>query len=534
METLIGGLGIIAIILGAIYLLFLILIFLFRQLSNDWLLVTLYVSRVPTFCLVTSIGIKALIPRLQPPVPSLIALWLDRGLGALCIGIVSYWIVQLTKEVLIYALRDYAERSEVMWDDVLVPLSESLLPFMTYLVGMLLALQVLGIDLSGILVALGGAAFILGFALKDILANFFSGLVLLIDTPFNFGDVISLSDNYSLSNSSLVSLGDGSRAVIKKIGLRLTHLYLIDTHSELYIPNANLQSQNIINLSRPTNHYYYTVSIPIKADVDPRSAIELMEKVVLAHPDTMGDIEGKLEALQMYYGYSLSRTQQQEKRESGQLRLLAERDVTKTLAHIEGTLTYLSELISKLEKGGLNINEMQTIQNYYLEICELIGLEMKNDRRKRSKLVEIGGVAPQNTLIGQIRLWYQAWLKDPSLFKEDRVDLPKEWERKIQLLILKVNRLAKIIKNPSGQETRLDDQVQKLQEWMQENFKSSRNEWQDPKIWVQEVEGDYTRNTIVRFYVDNIKMEHCERGNRVKSEVRQELTWHLRRAYLCN
>ncbi|WP_039961962.1 mechanosensitive ion channel domain-containing protein, partial [Kamptonema sp. PCC 6506] len=173
-------------------------------------------------------------------------------------------------------------------------------------------------------------AFILGFALKDILANFFSGLVLLIDTPFSFGDVVALPD--------------GSRAVIRKIGLRLTSMYLIDSHSEIYIPNAAFQSQNIVNLSRPTSHYYYTISIPIKGDVEPARAISLMEKVVLAHPDTMGDIEQKLEAIERYYGYSGAGVKQKLKREVGVMRLLAEQEVTRMLLKIEINLKQLSDI----------------------------------------------------------------------------------------------------------------------------------------------------------------------------------------------
>jgi MscS family membrane protein len=110
--------------------------------------------------------------------------------------------------------------------------------------------------------------------------------------------------------------------------------------------------------------------------------------------------------------------------------------------------------------------------------------------------------------------------------------LPRDWEQKIELLKLKTNKLFRQISEPLGQETRLNDQVEALRLWMQERFKSSRNEWQDPKIWINEVGSDYTRETTVKFYVDNIKLEHCERGNRVKSEVYREMIWHLRQAYL--
>jgi MscS family membrane protein len=66
---------------------------------------------------------------------------------------------------------------------------------------------------------------------------------------------------------------------------------------------------------------------------------------------------------------------------------------------------------------------------------------------------------------------------------------------------------------------------------MQENFKTTRNEWQEPKVWVSEIQ-QTERNFSVKFYVDDITLEHCERGVRIMSEVNRELTWQLRRSYL--
>jgi MscS family membrane protein len=217
---------------------------------------------------------------------------------------VTFWISRLFTEVIVYALKKFAEQSEAMWDDVLIPILETMLPVIIYLVGRLVfVIQSLGIDLTGLWVAIGGISFILGFALKDILANFTSGLVLLIDTPFRFGDVIALPN--------------GSRAIIKKVGLRVTHMYIIDTHSDLYIPNGQLQSQQITNVSRPTFHYYYSLNIPIKADVNPALVIPLMESVVLAHPDTLGNIDRKLEFIDKYYGSSGTTVNVDRKREAG-------------------------------------------------------------------------------------------------------------------------------------------------------------------------------------------------------------------------
>lgn len=519
------GFGVLGIIVLGLYILFLVLRVVLRRLSTDLPLVALNVSRGPVILLVSLGGLSFLLARyvasVEPISRPIAIAWMQKGLSAAIFLTVTYWIAQLLTQVVLYALKQYAERSEAMWDDVLVPILQNILPFGIYFAGGLLTLQALGLDLSGLLVMIGGTAFILGFALQDILANFFSGLVLLIDTPFSFGDVVALPD--------------GSRAVIRKIGLRLTSMYLIDSHSELYIPNAAFQSQNIVNLSRPTSHYYYTISIPIKGDVDPARAIALMEKVVLAHPDTMGNIERKLETIDHYYGYSGSGVKEKLKREVGQMRLLAEQEVTRMLFKIEMNLKQLSDMISGAEKGGLDAEEIRTIQKQFLEICFLIGLERRaerQDKRKRTKLVEIGGSPSNGTLIGLVRIWYGCWLKDPDLFKDDLVTLPREWEQKINLLILKINRLFQIINNPIGMETRLDDLVESFRVWMDDSFKSSRNQWQDPKIWMNEVNGDQSRDTTVRFYVDSIKLEHCERGNRIKSEVRQDLVWHLRQAYL--
>ena len=71
-----------------------------------------------------------------------------------------------------------------MWDNVLIPLLEGVIPVLIFLTGIALILQCsFGVDLTGVWVTLGGASLIVGLATKDILANFFSGLGLLVYTP---------------------------------------------------------------------------------------------------------------------------------------------------------------------------------------------------------------------------------------------------------------------------------------------------------------------------------------------------------------
>lgn len=524
-------LGISAGIFAALYIVLFYLVRLwFRSMRSDAGLVAIRVSQRPV--LFIGIFVISKITLGQVELPAQIA-WIQGVLTAGIAVVTTYWVGQLLTQVLLYYLERYAEKSEAQWDDVLIPILKSTLPILTYLIGGIVTLQSLNVDLNGLLVAIGGITFVLGFALKDILANFFSGLVLLIDTPFRFGDVITLED--------------GTRAVIKNVGLRVTNLYLIDRHCELYIPNGAFQNQEIVNLSRPTTDYYYTITLPVKFDADPSLVIPMMEKVVMAHPDTLGNIDDKLNLLDEFYGASDESPRTQHKKEVARSRLLAEKAVNTCLEKVENGFEALSNAISHAEDMGFDDSEMRGIQAEYMEICQLIGLEpdyRSIDRSNRSRqnlknveLVEVTHVDDRPTLIYLIRAWYRAWLKDPDLLQEDQKVLPKAWEIKIELMKSKISRLFKQVNSLAKDETRLDDAVAVVFTWMQDSFKSTRNEWQDPRIWISSNKpdpstGGLNKNFTVKFYVDDITLEHFQRGYRVEGEVNRELQWQLRQSYL--
>ncbi len=75
--------------------------------------------------------------------------------------------------------------------------------------GGFLALAALGVNLGPILAVVGGASFVLAFALQSNLGNFASGLMLLISKPFDVGDEVKVAgywayvDSISLANTKL-------------------------------------------------------------------------------------------------------------------------------------------------------------------------------------------------------------------------------------------------------------------------------------------------------------------------------------------
>lgn len=481
---------------------------IFRGLEQDIALVTLDVSTYPLLTIFTIINLKSILNKLDY-FPSLA--FLQDILNAGLIIILSYWLVNLFKQVFIYYLKQYTQQTEVMWDDVLLPLVEAVIPVIIFLIGAVFVLNTFGLDLTGIWVTLGGATFIIGFAVKDILANFFSGIVLLIDTPFQFGDVLRLED--------------GSIGMLLRIGVRVTKIYLFNNHCDIYIPNSVLQNQNIINLSRPTSYYYYSTNLEFPANYEINILHKTIEEVILAHPDVLADINLKLDLIDKYFIENQVNSKLIEQQEIGKLRLIAEQEVNLKLEEIEYSLEALVITLQFAEKGGLTDDEINNIQQEYEGVLDLIGLKItpENDENYPNQLI----IESQSKtgLIELVRVWYREWLKDQNLQEQDQYLITQEWERKINLIIKRTQKLYQKIINPQRQETRLDDYVLELSEWFQSRFKE-RKKWQNPQIWVKSLnhdEGFLYYEFELNFFVDDIKLEYGKRGERISSQIYQEI-----------
>jgi small conductance mechanosensitive channel len=104
-------------------------------------------------------------------------------------------------------------------------------------IGVFVALQQLGFDLSAFLVSLGIVGFTIGFALQDISKNFVAGMLLLIQQPFDIGNAIEVS---------------GYSGTVIDVDLRATEIRTFDGTIVL-IPNADVYTSPITNFSRGEN-----------------------------------------------------------------------------------------------------------------------------------------------------------------------------------------------------------------------------------------------------------------------------------------
>ena len=100
------------------------------------------------------------------------------------------------------------------------------------------------------------AGVVLGFAAKDTLANFFSGIFIIADAPYKLGDYIVLKN--------------GERGRVTDIGIRSTRLMTRDD-VEIIIPNALIGNAEIFNQSGGSDEKFrlrVKVSVAYGSDID--------------------------------------------------------------------------------------------------------------------------------------------------------------------------------------------------------------------------------------------------------------------------
>ena len=209
---------------------------LVRRTESDIDDVILETSRTPAWLLLVLGGLYLTLPGLG--LPRALVDPVEQAIGVGCIAATVYWVWRLFKDVVMYYAKRIVDNTETSLDDVLLPIVNQLGPLVIGMGGLLLALEFLGVRLESLLVAVGGISFILAFALQDILSNIFSGLSLVVDTPFAYRD--------------LIVLADGTVCEVRHIGLRVTELYNVNSHSIIYVPNSQLANERLVNMTRPS------------------------------------------------------------------------------------------------------------------------------------------------------------------------------------------------------------------------------------------------------------------------------------------
>lgn len=158
------------------------------------------------------------------------------------------------------------ERTERL-DATLVPILCTAASYLVHIVGMVIILDIFGVNTASIIALLGAAGLAIGFALKDTLSNIAAGIMLLILRPFKVGDFIEFGS---------------TTGTVKEINLFTT---ILDTFDGLYVssPNGSLWGNTIKNFTRNGKRRMdVVVGIAYNDSID--TGLEVLQRIIATEP----------------------------------------------------------------------------------------------------------------------------------------------------------------------------------------------------------------------------------------------------------
>lgn len=155
-------------------------------------------------------------------------------------------------------------------DNISELLKDFLLKFvfwLTFFIGVLFVLGLFGINITPLFALLGGASFIIAFAMQDTLGNLASGLMIMINKPFDIGDLIDTN---------------GVTGSVEAVSISSTTIRTFDNQL-IILPNSSVWGSIITNVTvSPTRRVDLVFGIGYGDDMDKAGAI--LERLVAEHP----------------------------------------------------------------------------------------------------------------------------------------------------------------------------------------------------------------------------------------------------------
>ncbi len=139
--------------------------------------------------------------------------------------------------------------------------------------GVLIAMGSIGINLSTLTVVLGGLSVGLAFGLQEVINNFVSGFILLIERSIVPGDVVDVNNN----------VGE-----VQKVGIRSTIIRTRD-NVDLIIPNSKFLTEIVTNMTYAEDLVRIHVAVGVSYNASPREVEQTLLAVAQQHTSILPD-----------------------------------------------------------------------------------------------------------------------------------------------------------------------------------------------------------------------------------------------------
>ncbi len=142
----------------------------------------------------------------------------------------------------------------------------------------LLAVSLVGLDLSSLAIIAGALSVGLGFGMQTVVSNFVSGIILLIERPIQEGDWIEVS---------------GYSGTVQKISVRATHLETLDK-ATVVVPNSAIITGTVLNWMHGDKNGRVSVPVDVAYGTDPKKVEKLLLNIASKHAQVLNQPEPKV------------------------------------------------------------------------------------------------------------------------------------------------------------------------------------------------------------------------------------------------
>ncbi|MFC2084629.1 mechanosensitive ion channel family protein [Bacteroidota bacterium] len=150
--------------------------------------------------------------------------------------------------------------------------------YIIFFVGVVVAFQFIGIDLSGLAVILGFLSVGIGFGLQNITSNFIAGLILLFERPIKVGDRVTVGDTE----------GDVTNITIRSTTIRsLNNISII-------VPNSDFISNSVINWSHGDKKIRVDLEVGVSYNSDLDVVLRALKEVAVENKEVLNDPEPEI------------------------------------------------------------------------------------------------------------------------------------------------------------------------------------------------------------------------------------------------